>query len=356
MTLSVELFVVHCNLVSGHLQLARDAGYLHSKHAHLKMSLGSLDLLAAAFTAMLGVEVVTPEVGAQLGIPKLSIHHLFRATYIMRPLQSVDPGQVFEINVKTLTGTTIVVQVTNEFTISEVKASIELKEKIPPHQQRLIYNSKRLQDEETIGGLGIPPHGTLFLVLVLRGGGASFQLDPDELAPDYNYDFRGQKDDGKHYIRGGYEYHRPYGWFRYAIKVLGRSEYGGDDTWLGPNGIRTESSASEWPVSYHGTSMEHVSEIVKHGYKIGSRNMYGKGVYSSPSLEMVEKQYAQKFTFGGVNYKVALQNRVNPDPSHLEIVDKSDTGAGADYWVCKLHDPDKGVYDVRPYGILILKF
>ena len=47
-----------------------------------------------------------------------------------------------------------------------------------------------------------------------------------------------------------------------------------------------------------------------------------------------------------------MQNRVNPDPGHLTIVDKSETGTGADYWVCKLHNPINGVYDVRPYCIL----
>ena len=213
----------------------------------LKMS-GSLELLAAAFSAILGVEVVTPERGAQLGLPKISIHHLFRATYVMRPLENASPGEVFDINVTTLTGARIVVQVSNEFTIAEVKAAVEMKEKIPSHQQRLIFNSKPLEDAQTIAGVGIPPHGTIFLVVTLRGGGPALQLDPDELDPSFNYDFTHQVDDGKKYLRGAYEYQRPYGWFRYAIRVAGRTEYGGDDAWLGPSGIRTETDGKEWPV------------------------------------------------------------------------------------------------------------
>ena len=48
----------------------------------------------------------------------------------------------------------------------------------------------------------------------------------------------------KRFTRGGVEYHRPCGWMRYAIKVLGKYE---DDIWLGSN-----NNPNEWPVSYHG--------------------------------------------------------------------------------------------------------
>ena len=100
--------------------------------------------------------------------------------------------------------------------------------------------------------------------------------DPDrDLDPSYNCDFTNRNDDGKSYTRGKYPgtarsgragklipYHRPYGWKRYALKVLGRLEYGGDD-WLGPNGIRTETDNLEWPVSYHGTWNWYVPDIVQ---------------------------------------------------------------------------------------------
>ena len=48
--------------------------------------------------------------------------------------------------------------------------------------------------------------------------------------PKFDYDFTNQVDDGRKYYRGGYEYQRPYGWKRCAIKVLGRFE---NDKWLG---------------------------------------------------------------------------------------------------------------------------
>ena len=71
---------------------------------------------------------------------------------------------------------------------------------------------------------------------------------------------------------------------------------------------------------------------------------------TSPSLEMVEKYYAQEFTHKGKTYKMVLQNRVNPDRRNrpLEIIPASQTGAGADYWLSPACTDE-----VRPYGVLI---
>ena len=147
-------------------------------------------------------------------------------------------------------------------------------------------------------------------------------------------------------MRGGFEYKRPYGWKRYAVRALGRYE---NDEWLGPDGDRTEEASGEWPVSYHGTDIKNAEKIVKEGYKPGPGDLFGVGIYTSPSLEMVERLYAQEFSYDGKTYKMALQNRVNPDRNgHLKIINASQTGVRADYWVSPKHNDD-----VRPYGILI---
>ncbi len=309
------------------------------------------ELLAAAFTAMLGVEVVSPARGAALGIPKLSVHQLFRATYIMRPPASVDPAERFDVIVKTLTGMQITIPVSKDHTIAEVKAAIAEKEDIHPHEQRLLFDRKTLADHETLQDIGVPPDGIIFLVLLVRGGGPSFQLDPDELAPEFDYDYTSMKDDGKKFMRGAFEYKRPFGWKRYAIKVLGRPEYG-NNQWLGTGGIRAQTDGMEWPVSYHATSMESAKKIIQEGYKIGKKERFGKGVYSSPSV-LVADHYSSTFDYEGNRYKAVLQNRINPDPGHMKIVPKEETGLGDEYWVSPLNDPSKGVHDVRPYNILI---
>lgn len=183
------------------------------------------------------------------------------------------------------------------------------------------------------------PHG---------GPSLTYVFNTSDLDPTFHYDFRKVKNDGKKYMRGGFEYKRQYGWNRLAVKVLGKYE---NDAWLGPDGIRTRADPAEWPVSYHGTNSKNAKLILKQGYKPGPRMKFGKGIYTSPSLEMVERLYAQEFTHDGKTYKIALQNRVNPDQKNgrLEIVPASKTRQGADYWL----SPCSHENDVRPYGILI---
>jgi hypothetical protein len=300
-------------------------------------------LLAAGFSAILGVEVVHPDAGKDL--PKLSIHSLFHLTYIPVPLESVDSGELFDIYIKTLTGHTTPISVTKEFTIAHVKAALEEKENIPACEQRLVFSSKSLDDDETIGSAGIPCNGTIYLVIKLRGGGAEFQLDMSELEPQLDYDFTKASDDGKKYMRGKFEYHRPYGWYRYALKVTGK--YGSDD-WLGPGGIRTQTSAKEWPVSYHGTNMKNAKGITKEGFSLekSHRFKFGKGIYSSPHIS-VAQHYSQRFEHKGRHFDILLQNRTNPEDGHLVIMNDGQ------YWISPKQDPSSKVFDIRPYGVLI---
>ena len=302
-------------------------------------------LLAAGFSAILGAEVVHPDLGPHL--PKLSIHNLFQLTYIPVPMESVDPGELFDVYIKTLTGQRITVSVTSEFTVAHVKAAVEEKEGIPAMEQRLVFSSKKLEDDATVGSAGSPHGGTIFLVLKRRGGGAEYQMDLSELAPSFDYDFTKVQDDGKRYMRGKFEYRRPYGWYRFALSVIGKYE---DDLWLGPGGIRTETSSTEWPVSYHGTNMEGAKGISKEGFLLekSKRFLYGKGIYSSPDLS-VAKNYSQRFGHEGRHYRIILQNRVNPEKEHLVIV------KDGQYWLCPKHDPSSNVYDIRPYGVLLSK-
>ena len=94
--------------------------------------------------------------------------------------------------------------------------------------------------------------------------------------------------------------------------------------------------------------MSSAEKIVKEGYKVGPGAKYGPGIYTSPSLEMVGRRYANPFDHDGKRHKIAFQNRVNPDPSgHLKIISASQTEVGADYWLSPNED------DVRPYGLLV---
>ena len=306
--------------------------------------MSNLELLSAGFSAILGTEVVTVKTEG-----RYSVHDLFSRTYVMRPVETGDPAETFDLKVRNLTGKIIIIRVTaGENTISHIEAAFERHEGMTLGQVRLIYDGQQLESQRTVKDYGIQPEETISAVLRLRGGGSPLcGFNTSDLHPEYDYDFTDLKDDGKTYTRGGFEYKRPYGWKRIAIKVAGRYE---DDDWLGPSGIRTAEAPGEWPVSYHGTNMSSAKMILKDGYEAGPRARFGVGIYTSPSLEMVDRLSAQEFTHKGKTFKIVLQNRVNPDRRNgrLEIVPASQTGVGADYWLSPASKDD-----VRPYGILI---
>jgi len=76
-------------------------------------------------------------------------------------------GQIF---VKTLTGKTIVLQVSGNDTIYSLKEMIQNKENIPPDKQSLMFAGRKLEDERTLADYNIQDKSTLHLVLRLHFG------------------------------------------------------------------------------------------------------------------------------------------------------------------------------------------
>ena len=150
----------------------------------------------------------------------------------------------------------------------------------------------------------------------------------------FDYDFTRERDDGTEYYRGGMRYCRPYGWIRFGVNVQGKY---GDDAWLGAEGIRTDSNPGEWPVAYHAVW----PSIARGGYDSGrsERARFGKGIYSTPSIDVAE-QFAEPFKGDdGNTYKLVYQNRVSTEGLEIE------QGRHGEYW---LHENDRLI---RPYGL-----
>ncbi|KAH0613545.1 uncharacterized protein LAJ45_03917 [Morchella importuna] len=74
------------------------------------------------------------------------------------------------IKVRTLTGKEIELDIEPEYKVSAIKELVEVKEGIPPVQQRLIFGGKQMTDDKTAKEYNLEGGATLHLVLALRGG------------------------------------------------------------------------------------------------------------------------------------------------------------------------------------------
>jgi len=75
-----------------------------------------------------------------------------------------------QIFVKTLTGQTLTLDVTDSDKIVDLKKKIQAKQQIPFDQQRLIFSGKELEDTKSVGDYNIDKMNTLHLVIRLKGG------------------------------------------------------------------------------------------------------------------------------------------------------------------------------------------
>ncbi|XP_067314691.1 uncharacterized protein [Pseudorasbora parva] len=176
-------------------------------------------------------------------------------------------------------------------------------------------------------------------------------VDMDEFfEPRFDYDFRHLSDESV-CMRGNELYTRPCGWYRFALKVL--DKYPDGNAWLGTDGWRSHSVAGEWPVSYHGTSVQGATGIVTTHYKAGPRQLYGRGIYSTYDIDQASG-YSTEFTSKktGKRYRVLMQNRINPN---MRTVCQR-----KDYWLIEIPEgtsaaEEKEIVEksIRPYGILL---
>ncbi|KAF0396190.1 ubiquitin domain-containing protein [Gigaspora margarita] len=221
--------------------------------------------------------------------------------------------------------------VTTKDTVLELKEKLLSILDIDIKKISLSFSSKPLEDYRTLESYNIKQNDTIHVYRKIIGGAFDyFVLTNDYLDPIYDNDFTNQRG-GWTFKRGNEPYKPPYGWKRFAINI---KRYG-DNKWLG-------TDRNSWPVSFHGTGKEAAENIAKDGFDLlkGRHFAHGKGIYSSPDVKVAER-YAKRFFHQNYEYKVILQNRVNPDDLRKANNDL--------YWITA---DDK---NIRPYGICIKK-
>lgn len=258
----------------------------------------------------------------------------------VRPIKEVKStvavADTMTIFVKLLTEKTLTVKVSPDGTVRDLMEKIYEREVIRVQEQRLTFAGNQLdKPDRKLSDYSIQQDCTVYMLPRLKGGAMNAYFT-DDLDPLWNSDFTLIKDGTRKFIRGGVEYKRPCGWKRYGIRVFDKYD---DNGWLGCDG-----NGNEWPVSYHGTSEDCASHIVKDMYDVTKqqRAAYGKGIYSSPDPEYAAR-YSRIFKYDkdGEMHKIVLQNRV--DPSAVS------THAGGQIFLVP-----NGQH-IRPYGILIRK-
>lgn len=308
-------------------------------------------LLASAFSELLGSKVISHEAYKlmQNEVPynPLCIDDIFRLSLKHGIYGSSAYGEkemVIHVTGVSQSNSTVKVFPSDTIEILKYKISETLLKSLDTSDLSIFYAGKKLVDDNRmISDCDIQNESLIHVVFGSSSRPSYFYYVPQNSRdPRFDYDFTHVNDNGKHFYRGGKEYHRPCGWYRYALKVLGKYE---NDTWLGKPGKRYDSSDEEWPVSYHGTAVSNAGDITQEGYLLskGIRFKFGKGIYSTPSIEVALK-YAQCFKHEGKEYRIVFQNRVNTDG--LKVIDGRTTGKGI-YWV------QSNENYIRPYGICI---
>lgn len=133
--------------------------------------MSKLGLLRAGFSSILGREVVL-----QKGEATLSIHDVFKQTYVMKPpgFRLPSPKSVHDTSPIFVRGyfgfdDTLTLQVTEEYSVLKMKHQIQEKVDIAPEQFDLIFGNKRLDDDRTVKDYGLQPQSTIYFALRLRG-------------------------------------------------------------------------------------------------------------------------------------------------------------------------------------------
>ncbi|XP_069788926.1 ubiquitin-like protein ISG15 [Narcine bancroftii] len=98
---------------------------------------------------------------------RLCEYNLTSSPTVMLLIKKEEPMQIFLVNDK---GRTTTYDVMPSNSVEDFKKQVHQQEGVTPDQQRLMYESKQLQDGHLLSDYNIGPQSTIHLLLRLRGG------------------------------------------------------------------------------------------------------------------------------------------------------------------------------------------
>ena len=258
------------------------------------------------------------------------------------------PDDEISVRIKTIHEKERILRVKKLDTVRRLKERLQDKFGVRYEEQRLTHEGKVLDDDyASIEEYGIGEGSNVCLIRLGENGAIPIGfVDESHFDHEYDFDFTNVNDGSNTFYRGGKQYVRPCGWYRYALKVKAKYE---NDTWLGEPGYRRQSSEGEWPVSYHGTKQKYCQGIAEEGFllKKGERKMFGRGIYSAPCIDTAAyHNFATPFEHEGKKYQVVFQNRISTE-EHFKEIAAEETPLKKEYWI----QEDENL--IRPYGICI---
>ncbi|CAG8456786.1 3827_t:CDS:1 [Acaulospora morrowiae] len=270
------------------------------------------------------------------------------ATHVENNSSSI-PSSPYEVIVHTLTNQELLItEINTRSTVYELKRKIRDAKGVALRLQQLIFNGRKLLNDECLGSYDIKAGSIIYLEI--------HSQDDFETIKFINADFTNFERHiyfNKEFRSNGLTVMRDKvnkelcGWRKISLEL----PHAQNDSDIIDNlnegqevEIHDSKGKRKWKISYHGTENFHHHSIADDGY-LASRKYrfnFDQGIYTTPDIK-VASSYAKIFTHNGAKFQILFQNLVD---SETLVESKIHNNK---YWI----SPSEN--DVTLYGILIRK-